>query len=135
MWLCQDNCDYWEYSWHRQVLSNLFIWRFSSFGGIYLCLRFTRMDICDFYTLCDDAFYCQTVLHFLFSVFVITIETASLHYIVEKSKILHTFTRFCGTRLNPDLIWSIVMGIVIVIISILVTKLLPRFNLSKNAEQ
>lgn len=129
------------------------------FGGLSLMAGFvnacTRYDIeiLNFYSLYQDAYYRQTFLHFIFTALVIAIEIAIAHYIMNRSAKLDAFAKFCGGNLNtiylfqwmiigwltsfndilnlqPDLIMSIIMGISIALLCILLVKILPPIRLA-----
>ena len=122
-------------------------------AGYLFALNDAGYDIRSFYTLYDDLYYTQTFLHFIFNTLIIIIELSVFHFIHKKTKHIYGFCRFCSANLNTVYIvqWLLigwistnkrygnisfsfetcaVIGFFITLISIGITKLLPKVNLS-----
>ncbi len=105
------------------------------------------------YTLYEDSFYKQAFFHFVFIIIVIVLELSIVHMISRKLDKGYGFVKFCGSRLNtiyiiqwliigwisafnevlmfkPDMKMSVLAGVIICLISIMLTKILPPVNLT-----
>ena len=126
-------------------------------GGVSLLLGFLfachyyEVDIRLFHALYEDAFYGQTFFHFLYNTLIIVIELSIIYLIIRRwNKDLPSVT-FCGNNLttiyvvqwmiigwmtsfqdylnlDPGMEMSVVLGILIALVSIGITKLLPRIK-------
>ena len=126
-------------------------------GGVSLLLGFLfachyyDVDIRLFHALYEDAFYGQTYFHFLYNTLIIVIELSLIYLIIRNWKKDLPFASFCGKnlttiyvvqwmiigwltsfqdylKLGPGMEMSVVLGILIALLSIGITRLLPRFK-------
>ena len=119
-------------------------------GFIFAC-HYYEVDIRLFHALYEDAFYGQTFFHFLYNTLVIVIELSLVHLVARRWKRDFAIADFCGKNLTtiyvvqwmiigwltsfkgylnlePGMEMSVVLGILIAVVSIGITKLLPKFK-------
>lgn len=119
-------------------------------GFIFAC-HYYEVDIRLFHALYEDAFYGQTFFHFLYNTLIIVIELSLIYLIIRKWKKDLPFATFCGKNLttiyvvqwmiigwltsfqgylglDPGMEMSVVIGILIALASIGITKLLLRIK-------
>ena len=144
-----------EYRDHLKKIYSICLW-----GGLSLLIGFVvgchyyNLDIRFLHALYENAFYRQTFFHFVYNTLIITVEISLLYLITGRLKKNIDFFDFCGRNLTkiyvvqwmiigwmssfnsylhfePGLEMSIVTGFAITGVSILIAKLLPRFNLCR----
>ena len=119
-------------------------------GFIFGC-HYYDIDIRLFHALYEDLYYRQTFFNFLYNTLIIVIEISLFHLITKRWKRDFNFVSFCGNNLTtiyvvqwmfvgwmtsfqdylkiePGLEMSVVLGIIIALVSILITRLLPRIK-------
>ena len=127
---------------------------FGSLGllaGLLFTLVSSGYDLKNLYMLCDERYYQQTFLHFVFNTLVILLELSLFHFLLNRFRPAEGFVRFVGKNVNSIFliqwviigIWvgfggsdfgfrgSVLWGFIIAFASIGITKLLPPFNMSR----
>lgn len=121
-------------------------------SGFMLSCSHYGIDKRLFYSICEDVFYRQMFFNFMYNTIIIVLELSIFHYIDKKlSRRIYPFVGFCGKNLttiyvvqwiivgwltsfqdylnlHPGLEMSVVLGILIALLSILITKILPRIR-------
>jgi uncharacterized membrane protein len=142
-----------EYRDHLKKIYSIGLWGGLSllFGFVVGC-HYYDLDIRFLHALYQDAFYRQTFFHFLYNTLIIIVVISLLYLITGKQKKNIAFFDFCGKNLTmiylvqwmiigwmtsfkpylhfePGLEMSVVAGLAIAGVSMLIARLLPRFNL------
>lgn len=119
--------------------------------GLMLSCSYYGIDKRLFYSISGDVFYRQMFFNFLYNTIIIVIELSIFHFISRKCSRIYPFVGFCGKNLTtiyvvqwiiigwltsfqnylnlrPNLEMSVVLGILIALLSMLITKFLPRIS-------